>query len=96
MFMGDLVLTDTELSAVMKPIDSGCRSPRPTTTQILSCSTCTSVAGDPVRLAEALRAGCTQPDAAGRRRRVASALDLDTGAIDTLGFKGTRTVGCTR
>jgi hypothetical protein len=96
MFMGDLVLTDTELSAVMKRlIDSGVDI-----TAIHNHLLRTTVPviymhvgghGDPVRLGEALRAGLAlsqtplQPVAPA----LPPPLDLDTVAIDTiLGIKG--------
>jgi hypothetical protein len=101
MFMGDLVLTDTEVSAVMKRlIDSGVEI-----TAIHNHLLRTTVPvfymhvgghGDPVRLAEALRAGLAlsqtplQPEAPG----APPSLDLDTAAIDKiLGFKGTANGG---
>jgi hypothetical protein len=101
MFMGDLVLTDTELSAVMKRlIDSGVEI-----TAIHNHLLRTTVPvfymhvgghGDPLRLAEALRAGLAlsqtplQPAAPVQP----PSLDLDTSAIEKiLGFKGTATGG---
>ena len=101
MFMGDLVLTDTELSAVMKRlIDSGVQI-----TAIHNHLLRTTVPvfymhvgghGDPVRLAEALRAGLalSQTPLQPAAPALPQALDLDTAAIDTiLGFKGNANAG---
>ena len=101
MFMGDLVLTDTELSAVMKRlIDSGVQI-----TAIHNHLLRTTVPvfymhvgghGDPVRLAEALRAGLalSQTSLQPAAPALPQPLDLDTAAIDTiLGFKGNANAG---
>ena len=101
MFMGDLVLTDTELSAVMKRlIDSGVQI-----TAIHNHLLRTTVPvfymhvgghGDPVRLAEALRAGLalSQTPLQPAAPALPQPLDLDTAAIDTiLGFKGNANAG---
>jgi hypothetical protein len=101
MLMGDLVLTDTELSAVMKRlIDSGVEITAihnhllRTTVPVLYLHV--GGHGDPVRLGEALRAGLAlsqtplQPVAPA----LPQPLDLDTAAIDTiLGFKGNANAG---
>ena len=101
MFMGDLVLTDTELSAVMKRlIDSGVQI-----TAIHNHLLRTTVPvfymhvgghGDPVRLAEALRAGLalSQTPLQPAAPALPQPLDLDSAAIDTiLGFKGNANAG---
>jgi hypothetical protein len=101
MCMGDLVLTDTELSTVMQRlIDSGVEI-----TAIHNHLLRTTVPvfymhvgghGDPVKLGEALRAGLalsqTPPQPAAPS--LPQPLDLDTAAIDTiLGFKGSANGG---
>jgi hypothetical protein len=102
MFMGDLVLTDTEISPVMKRlIDDGIEI-----TAIHNHLIRTSIPvlymhvgghGDPVKLANTLHAALalsktplSQPAAA----PPPPALDLDTAALEkTLGFKGTANGG---
>jgi biotin operon repressor len=101
MFMGDLVLTDTELNAGMKRlIDSGVQI-----TAIHNHLLRTTVPvfymhvgghGDPVRLAEALRAGLalSQTPLQPAMPALPQPLDLDSAAIDTiLGFKGNANAG---
>lgn len=99
MFMGDLVLTDTEISPVMaRLVASGVEI-----TAVHNHMFRTSVPvfymhvgghGDPVKLAEALHAGLAQsktpmaapPSPSGQPAPV----DLDTASLDkTLGYKGT-------
>ncbi len=101
MFMGDLVLTDTELSAVMKRlIESGVEI-----TAIHNHLLRTTVPvfymhvgghGDPVRLAEAMRAGLalSQTPLQSAAPAQPPPLELDTAAIDKiLGFNGTANGG---
>jgi hypothetical protein len=97
MFMGDLVLTESEIEPVMKRlIDDGVEI-----TAIHNHLLRTSPAvfymhvagqGDPVKLAQTLHAGLTlsqTPFAAPATTQPPPALDLDTAAIDTvLGAKG--------
>jgi hypothetical protein len=98
MFMGDLVLTENEISPVMKGlIDDGIEI-----TAIHNHLLRTSPAvfymhvggqGDPVKLAQILHAGLSlsqTPFAAPAATQPPATLDLDTAAIDTaLGAKGT-------
>jgi hypothetical protein len=98
MFMGDLVLTEKEISPVMKRlIDDGVEI-----TAIHNHLLRTSPAvfymhvggrGDPVKLAQTLHAGLAlsqTPFAAPNPPQAAATLDLDTGALDaSLGAKGT-------
>lgn len=102
MLMGDLVLTDAEISPVMQRlIDGGIEI-----TAIHNHLLRTSVPvlymhvgghGDPVKLATALHAGLTlsrTPMSEAAAPPAASPLDLDTAAIDqTLGSKGTASGG---
>jgi Domain of Unknown Function (DUF1259) len=97
MFMGDLVLTETEISPVMKRlIDDGIEI-----TAIHNHLLRTSAAvfymhvggqGDPVKLAQTLHAALAlsqTPFAAPSAAQPPVTLDLDTAAIDSaLGFKG--------
>jgi hypothetical protein len=98
MFMGDLVLTESEIEAVMKRlIDDGVEI-----TAIHNHLLRTSPAifymhvgghGDPVKLAQTLHAGLSlsqTPFAAGAPSSAPPTIDLDTAAIDAaLGAKGT-------
>jgi hypothetical protein len=101
MFMGDLVLTDNEISAVMQRlIDGGIEI-----TAIHNHLLRTSVPvfymhvgghGDPVRLAETLHAGLalSQTPLSAAAPVPPAPLELDTAAIEkTLGFKGSANGG---
>ena len=96
MFMGDLVLTDTEISPVMQRLIEGGVEITAVHNHLLRTSIPIYYVhvgghGDPVKLAAALRAALalsktplSQPQAA-----PGTALDLDTAAIEkTLGYKG--------
>lgn len=98
MFMGDLVLTDTEISPVMQRLTEGGVEITAVHNHLLRTSVPVfymHVAGhgDPVKLAQTLHAGLAlsktpvgQPSAA----RAPAPLELDTAAIDKiLGYKGT-------
>jgi hypothetical protein len=102
MFMGDLVLTETEISPVMKRlIDDGIEI-----TAVHNHLLRTSPAvfymhvggqGDPVKLAQTLHAALAlsqTPFTAPAAATVPATLDLDTAAIDSaLGFKGNVNAG---
>jgi len=104
MFMGDLVLTENEISPVMKRlIDDGVDI-----TAIHNHLLRTSPAvfymhvgghGDPVKLAQTLHAALAlshTPFAAPAAAPSPAAMDLDTGAIEAaLGAKGAINGGCT-
>jgi hypothetical protein len=99
MVMGDLVLTDTEISPVMQRLIEGGVEITAVHNHLLR----TSVAvlymhvgghGDPVKLAQTLHAGLALSNTPLSQAPAAPAspapLELDTGAIDkTLGYKGT-------
>lgn len=96
MFMGDLVLTDTELSAVMKVLVDGRVEITAVHNHLLRTSAPVfymHVAGhgDAVKLAETLHTALalSQTPLQASAPAQAAPLDLDTAAIDkTLGFKG--------
>ena len=93
MVMGDLVLTDTEVSPVMQRLIEGSIEITAVHNHLLR----TSVHGDPVKLAQALRAGLAlskTPLSQGAPPPASTALELDTAAIEkTLGYKGTANGG---
>jgi len=102
MFMGDLVLTDTEISPVMQRLIEGGVEITAVHNHLLRTSVPVFYMhvgghGDPVQLAETLHAGLalsktpfSQPSAAPS----ATPLELDTAAIEnTLGHKGTANAG---
>jgi hypothetical protein len=102
MFMGDLVLTESEVSPVMKRLIEGGVEITAVHNHLLRTSPAVLYMhvgghGDPVQLAETLRAGLAlshtpigAPAAAGPPAPV----DLDTAAIESaLGFKGTANAG---
>jgi hypothetical protein len=102
MVMGDLVLTDTEVSPVMARLIQGGIEITAIHNHLLRTSTPVFYMhvgghGDPVKLAETLHAGLvlsktplSQPAAT----PAAAPLDLDTAAIEkTLGYKGTTNGG---
>jgi Domain of Unknown Function (DUF1259) len=96
MFMGDLVLTETELSAVMKSLVAGTVEITAVHNHLLRTSVPVfymHVAGhgDAVKLAETLHTALafSQTPLQASAPAQAPPLDLDTAAIDrTLGFKG--------
>jgi hypothetical protein len=95
MFMGDLVLTDTEISAVMLRLIEGGIEITAVHNHLLRTSVPVFYMhvgghGDPVRLAETLHSALTLSKTPFTQSAVApAALDLDTEAIDKLiGVKG--------
>lgn len=102
MFMGDLVLTETEISPVMKRlIDDGIEITA-VHNHLLRTSPAVfymhvSGQGDPVKLAQTLHAALAlsqTPFTAPAAATVPATLDLDTAAIDSaLGFKGNVNAG---
>jgi hypothetical protein len=97
MVMGDLVLTDTEISPVMQSLIEGSIEITAVHNHLLRTSAPVFYMhigghGDPVKLAEALRAGLAlsrTPLSQGAPPPPSTALELDTAAIEkTLGYKG--------
>ena len=102
MFMGDLVLTDTEISPVMQRLIEGGVEITAVHNHLLRTSVSVFYMhvgghGDPVKLAETLRAGLAlskTPFGQSSPSQTAAPLDLDTATIEkTLGYKGTANVG---
>jgi Domain of Unknown Function (DUF1259) len=102
MFMGDLVLTETEISPVMKKLIDGGIEITAIHNHLLRTSPGIFYMhvgghGDPVKLAETLHAGLAlsqTPLSAPAVLLAPATLDLDTGAIETtLGFKGSANGG---
>jgi Domain of Unknown Function (DUF1259) len=102
MFMGDLVLTETEISPVMKKLIDGGIEITAIHNHLLRTSPGIFYMhvgghGDPVKLAETLHAGVAlsqTPLSAPAVLLAPATLDLDTGAIETtLGFKGSANGG---
>jgi len=98
MFMGDLVLTETEISPVMKRLTDDGVEITAVHNHLLRTSPAVFYMhvggqGDPVKLAQTLHAGLAlsqTPLAAPATAQPAAALELDMAAIDSaLGFKGT-------
>jgi len=98
MFMGDLVLTDTEISPVMQRLIQGGIEITAVHNHLIRTSIPILYMhvgghGDPVQLAETLHAGLSlskTPFAASAASAPAAPLDLDTEMIaKTLGYKGT-------
>jgi hypothetical protein len=97
MFMGDLVLTENEISPVMKRLIDGGVEITAVHNHLLRASPAVFYMhvgghGDPVKLAQTLHAGLAlsqTPFAAPPPAQAPATLDLDTSAIDTaLGAKG--------
>jgi len=102
MFMGDLVLTEEEVGPVMKRLIQGGVEITAVHNHLLRASPAVFYMhvgghGDPVKLAETLRAGLAlshTPIGAPPAAPPPAVLDLDTAAIDAaLGFKGTANGG---
>src|ERR1700704_944382 len=98
MFMGDLVLTDTEISPVMKRLTDDGIEITAVHNHLLRTSPAVFYMhvgghGDPVKLAQTLHAGLAlsqTPFASPPAAPSPAVMDLDTGAIDAaLGAKGT-------
>jgi len=98
MFMGDLVLTDTEISPVMKRLTDDGIEITAVHNHLLRTSPAVFYMhvggqGDPVKLAQSLHAALSlsqTPLVAPPTAQPVAPLELDTAAIDTaLGFKGT-------
>jgi len=98
MFMGDLVLTDTEISPVMQRLLEGGVEITAVHNHLLRTSVPVFYMhvgghGDPVKLAEALHAGLAlskTPLTQAPASQAAAPLELDTAAIEkVLGYKGT-------
>ena len=98
MFMGDLVLTDTEISPVMQRLLEGGVEITAVHNHLLRTSVPVFYMhvgghGDPVKLAEALHAGLAlskTPLTQAPASQAAALLELDTAAIEkVLGYKGT-------
>jgi hypothetical protein len=98
MFMGDLVLLDTEISPVMQRLIQGSVEITAIHNHLLRTSVPVFYMhvgghGDPVKLAETLHAALTlskTPLTPSASAATAASLELDTPAIDTtLGYKGT-------
>jgi hypothetical protein len=102
MFMGDVVLTEDEVSPVMKRLIEGGVEITAVHNHLLRTSPAVFYMhvgghGDPVRLAETLRAGLAlshTPIGTPSSAALPAAVDLDTAAIEgALGFKGTTNGG---
>ena len=102
MFMGDLVLTDTEISPVMQRLTQGGVEITAVHNHLLRTSIPVFYMhvgghGDPVKLAEALHAGLAlskTPISQASASPTPAALELDTAAIEqVLGYKGTANSG---
>jgi hypothetical protein len=102
MFMGDLVLTDTEISPVMQRLVEGGIEITAVHNHLLRTSVPVFYMhvgghGDPVKLAETLHAGLSlsrTPLAAAAGPAPATPLELDTAALEkTLGYRGTANGG---
>ena len=102
MVMGDLVLTDWEISPVMQRLIEGSIEITAVHNHLLRTSVPVFYMhvgghGDPVKLAEALRAGLAlskTPLSQGAPPPASTALELDTATIEkTLGYKGTANGG---
>jgi hypothetical protein len=104
MFMGDLVLTDTEISPVMQRLMEGGVEITAVHNHLLRTSVPVFYMhvgghGDPVKLAEALHAGLAlskTPFTQASPSPAPAPLELDAAAIEkTLGYKGTANGGST-
>ena len=102
MFMGDLVLTDTEISPVMQRLIEGGVEITAVHNHLLRTSLPVFYMhvgghGDPVKLAETLHAGLAlsgTPFGQSSPSQTPAPLELDTAAIEkTLGYKGTANGG---
>jgi hypothetical protein len=102
MFMGDLVLTDTEISPVMQRLIEGGVEITAVHNHLLRTSVPVFYMhveghGDPVKLAETLHAGLAlsrTPFGQSSPSQTPAPLELDTAAIEkTLGYKGTANGG---
>jgi hypothetical protein len=102
MFMGDLVLTDTEISPVMQRLIEGGVEITAVHNHLLRTSAPVFYMhvgghGDPVKLAETLHAGLAlskTPFGQSAPSQTPAARELDTAAIEkTLGYKGTANGG---
>jgi len=102
MFMGDLVLTDTEISPVMQRLIEGGVEITAVHNHLLRTSVPVFYMhvgghGDPVKLAETLHAGLAlskTPFGQASPSQTPAPLELDTAAIEkTLGYKGTANGG---
>ena len=102
MVMGDLVLTDTEISPVMERLIEGGVEITAVHNHLLRTSTPVFYMhvgghGDPVKLAETLHAGLAltkTPMSQGPTPAASTPLEVDTAAIErTLGYKGTTNGG---
>jgi hypothetical protein len=102
MFMGDLVLTDTEISPVMQRLIEGGVEITAVHNHLLRTSVPVFYMhveghGDPVKLAETLHAGLAlsrTPFGESSPSQTPAPLELDTAAIEkTLGYKGTANGG---
>jgi len=102
MFMGDLVLTDTEISPVMQRLIEGGIEITAVHNHLLRTSVPVFYMhvgghGDPVKLAETLHAGLalsTTPFGQSSPSQTPAPLELDTAAIEKiLGYKGTANGG---
>jgi hypothetical protein len=102
MFMGDLVLTDTEISPVMQRLIEGGVEITAVHNHLLRTSLPVFYMhvgghGDPVKLAETLHAGLAlsgTPFGQSSPSQTPAPLELDTAAIEkTLGYKGTTNGG---